>query len=201
MKFGIVTFPGSNCDYDAYRAVRRHARRRRRLHLAQGPRSSGRGRRHPARRIQLRRLPARRRHRALQSDHERGRRTREARRAGARHLQRLPDRLRGRPAARRAAAQPELCSSSPHRSRCGSRTPTRCSRQPYEPGQLVTMPVAHGDGRYTADEETLDTLESEERVVFRYVDASGECVRAGKSERLAANTSPGSSTTKATCSA
>jgi phosphoribosylformylglycinamidine synthase len=43
----------------------------------------------------------------------------------------------------------------------------------YEPGQLVTMPVAHGDGRYTADQKTLDMLESEERVVFRYVDAKG----------------------------
>ena len=36
------------------------------------------------------------------------------------------------------------------------------------------MPVAHGDGRYTADETTLDMLESEERVVFRYVDAGGK---------------------------
>jgi phosphoribosylformylglycinamidine synthase I len=44
----------------------------------------------------------------------------------------------------------------------------------YEPGQLVTMPVAHGDGRYTADAKTLDTLEGEGRVVFRYVDSSGE---------------------------
>jgi phosphoribosylformylglycinamidine synthase len=44
----------------------------------------------------------------------------------------------------------------------------------YEPGQLITMPVAHGDGRYTADAETLDKLESEGRVIFRYVDATGE---------------------------
>jgi phosphoribosylformylglycinamidine synthase I len=44
----------------------------------------------------------------------------------------------------------------------------------YEPGQSITMPVAHGDGRYTADEETLDRLEAEGRVVFRYVDAMGE---------------------------
>ncbi len=39
----------------------------------------------------------------------------------------------------------------------------------YEPGQLVTMPVAHGDGRYTADGRTLDEIEGEGRVVFRYV--------------------------------
>jgi phosphoribosylformylglycinamidine synthase len=38
----------------------------------------------------------------------------------------------------------------------------------YQPGQLLRMPVAHGDGRYVADEATLDRLEREERVVFRY---------------------------------
>jgi phosphoribosylformylglycinamidine synthase len=44
----------------------------------------------------------------------------------------------------------------------------------YEKGQSITMPVAHGDGRYTADETTLDQLEGEGRVVLRYVDASGD---------------------------
>ncbi len=39
----------------------------------------------------------------------------------------------------------------------------------YRPGQLLRMPVAHGDGRYVADADTLDRLEREERVVFRYV--------------------------------
>ncbi len=65
--------------------------------------------RDPARRLRLRRLPARRRHRALQPDHGRGPRPRGARRAGARHLQRVPGarggRARaGRPAAERVAA-------------------------------------------------------------------------------------------------
>jgi phosphoribosylformylglycinamidine synthase len=44
----------------------------------------------------------------------------------------------------------------------------------YEKGQTITMPVAHGDGRYTADVATLDELEGEGRVVLRYVDASGK---------------------------
>ena len=39
----------------------------------------------------------------------------------------------------------------------------------YELGQHLVMPVAHGDGRYTADPETLDRLEGEGRVVLRYV--------------------------------
>ena len=33
----------------------------------------------------------------------------------------------------------------------------------YEVGQRITMPVAHGDGRYTADARTLDELEGEGR--------------------------------------
>ncbi len=41
-------------------------------------------------------------------------------------------------------------------------------------GAQLTMPIAHGDGRYTADPETLARLEGEGRVVFRYVDAAGE---------------------------
>jgi phosphoribosylformylglycinamidine synthase subunit PurQ / glutaminase len=38
----------------------------------------------------------------------------------------------------------------------------------YENGQRVTFPVAHGDGNYFADDETLDRLEGEGRVAFRY---------------------------------
>lgn len=37
-------------------------------------------------------------------------------------------------------------------------------------GQLLTIPVAHGEGCYYADDRTLDELEAEDRVAFRYVD-------------------------------
>jgi phosphoribosylformylglycinamidine synthase subunit PurQ / glutaminase len=43
----------------------------------------------------------------------------------------------------------------------------------YQPGQLVRIPIAHGEGRYTADAATLDRLEGIGLVVFRYVDAEG----------------------------
>ncbi len=43
----------------------------------------------------------------------------------------------------------------------------------YMLGQVLTMPVAHGDGRYTADDETLNRLESEGQVVLRYDDGTG----------------------------
>jgi phosphoribosylformylglycinamidine synthase subunit PurQ / glutaminase len=44
----------------------------------------------------------------------------------------------------------------------------------YESGHVMTLPVAHGDGRYTADEETLNRLEGEGQVVFRYVSGPGD---------------------------
>ena len=44
----------------------------------------------------------------------------------------------------------------------------------YQKNQLITMPVAHGDGRYTADRTTLDELEGEGRVVLRYANSTGE---------------------------
>jgi phosphoribosylformylglycinamidine synthase len=44
----------------------------------------------------------------------------------------------------------------------------------YEKGRILTMPVAHGDGRYTADASTLDRLEGEGRVVLRYVHSAGD---------------------------
>lgn len=36
-------------------------------------------------------------------------------------------------------------------------------------GQVLRMPIAHGEGCYFADERTLDQLEAEDRVVLRYV--------------------------------
>ena len=37
-------------------------------------------------------------------------------------------------------------------------------------GQVLRMPIAHGEGCYIGDERTLDELEAEDRVVFRYVE-------------------------------
>src|SRR6202044_1247211 len=40
----------------------------------------------------------------------------------------------------------------------------------YDKGQTLTIPVAHGEGNYYADDETLNRLEGEGRVIFRYQD-------------------------------
>lgn len=44
----------------------------------------------------------------------------------------------------------------------------------YSDGQVVRFPVAHHDGNYFADQDTLDRLEGEARVVFRYCGAHGQ---------------------------
>ncbi len=43
----------------------------------------------------------------------------------------------------------------------------------YGKGQVLRCPVAHGDGNYRCDDDTLRRLNGEDRVAFRYVDATG----------------------------
>ena len=40
----------------------------------------------------------------------------------------------------------------------------------YEAGETINIPVAHHDGNYFADDETLDRIEGEGRVAFRYAE-------------------------------
>ncbi len=49
---------------------------------------------------------------------------------------------------------------TPFTSKCGS-------------GQVIRVPISHGEGRYYADEDTLQVLEEEGRVLFRYCDDDG----------------------------
>ncbi len=44
----------------------------------------------------------------------------------------------------------------------------------YGSGQIVKVAIAHGEGNYTADDETLRRIEGEGRVAFRYCDAAGQ---------------------------
>jgi phosphoribosylformylglycinamidine synthase len=47
----------------------------------------------------------------------------------------------------------------------------------YDAGETITIPVAHHDGNYFADDETLDRLEGEGRVAFRYAEACNGSAR------------------------
>ncbi len=53
------------------------------------------------------------------------------------------------------------------------RADTAFTRQ-YQRGQVFRAPMAHGDGNYFADDATLDRLEGEGLVAFRYVTPTGE---------------------------
>jgi phosphoribosylformylglycinamidine synthase subunit PurQ / glutaminase len=44
----------------------------------------------------------------------------------------------------------------------------------YERGELLRIPVAHGDGRFVATPDVLDQLEGDGRVIFKYADADGK---------------------------
>jgi len=55
------------------------------------------------------------------------------------------------------------------------RTATPFTSQ-YLPGEVIRIPVGHGEGRYVAPEAVLDQLEAEGRVVLRYTGDAGNAV-------------------------
>jgi len=44
----------------------------------------------------------------------------------------------------------------------------------YQSQQILTLPIAHGEGRYYADDDTLKNLEDNQQILFRYVNSHGE---------------------------
>jgi phosphoribosylformylglycinamidine synthase len=64
----------------------------------------------------------------------------------------------------------------------------------YQRGQVFRAPMAHGDGNYFADDETLDRLEGEGLVAFRYATPAGETTiaanRNGSARNIAGILSP-----------
>ncbi len=57
----------------------------------------------------------------------------------------------------------------------------------YEAGQTIRIPVAHHDGNYYADDETLKRLEGQGRIAFRYCDAEGALTPAANPNGSLAN--------------
>ncbi|MEE6209369.1 phosphoribosylformylglycinamidine synthase I [Salarchaeum sp. III] len=45
--------------------------------------------------------------------------------------------------------------------------------QAYDEGDVLSIPIAHGEGRFEIDDDRLDELETEDRVLFRYCDEHG----------------------------
>lgn len=52
-------------------------------------------------------------------------------------------------------------------------------------GQRITIPIAHGEGNYRADERTLDRLEAEDRILFRYAEDVPASQYNGAARRIA----------------
>lgn len=50
----------------------------------------------------------------------------------------------------------------------------RLLTQSLEPGTVLTMPIAHGEGRYYCDEETLKELQENDQILFRYSNPAAE---------------------------
>jgi phosphoribosylformylglycinamidine synthase I len=48
----------------------------------------------------------------------------------------------------------------------------------YSEGEILQFPIAHGEGRFEIDDELLDELESEDRILFRYCTDDGEVTEA-----------------------
>jgi len=43
----------------------------------------------------------------------------------------------------------------------------------YQAGEIINLPIAHGEGRYYADAKTLEELEEHQQILFRYCDQAG----------------------------
>lgn len=57
----------------------------------------------------------------------------------------------------------------------------------FETGQTVRIPIAHHEGNYYADEDTLDRLESNGQIAFRYCTAEGQVTAAANPNGAARN--------------
>jgi phosphoribosylformylglycinamidine synthase len=167
MKFGIVTFPGSNCDYDAYQAVVEHLNEEA-VYLWH--------KEHDLKHSDVIILPG-------------GFSYGDYLRAGA--IARFSPIMQDVAAfAKRGGPVLGICNGFQIACEAGllpgallrnaslkyvgewvrirvESTDTLFTNR-YEAGAIMRAPIAHGDGRYTADDPTLDRLEGEGRVVFRY---------------------------------
>ena len=96
-----------------------------------------------------------------------------ARRARARRVQRVPGPRGGRPRAGGPAAQPGPALRLPPGGapRGAARHAVHARARGAGP---LRMPVAHGEGCYFADDATLDALEADGQVLWRYVGADGD---------------------------
>ena len=202
MKFGIVVFPGSNCDEDAFHAAKDVFGQEAEylwhkdtdlkgadVVILPGGFAHG----------DYLRTGAMARFSPIMA---RGAGVRRARRPGARHLQRFPDSARGRAAAGRDAAQPRPEVSAASTSTCASSRPTRRSPRAPRVGQVLRIPIATARATTSRRRTCSQQLEANRQVIFRYTDPRrATSTTACESERIGRTRSPASATSGATSSA
>ena len=175
MKFGVVVFPGSNCDHDAFYAISDvlHQPVEFIWHQSEDlancdavilPGGFAHG--------DYLRTGA---HRAIFSGDEVGGKVCQERRDGSGNLQRLSDFARGGTAAWRGDAQVGFAIYLPPRAYARrSRPTTPFTQAPRNNGQILKIPIAHNDGNYTAMQQTLAELQDNRQILFRYTSADGQ---------------------------
>ena len=169
MKSAVLVFPGINRERDMARALKLVAGSRAGHGLARRDRAArGHRSRRRARRLLLRRLSALRRHRGAFAGHG----------CGARHARRMAALVLGvcngfqilceaglLPGILMRNAKLKFLCQDVHLRVERSDTPFT---RGYNAGQVIRVPIAHGEGNYTADAETLKRLEGDGRVLYRY---------------------------------
>jgi hypothetical protein len=157
MKFGVVTFPGSNCDEDMIHVLETTIGPAGGEALAQGPRPERGGHGGAARWFLLRRLPAQRSHRTVLAHHAGSGGTCQERAAWS----------SGYATGSRCSAKPVSClvhcSTTKARSSWRKNTFIRPATRNTVltkgvPDKALKIPIAHGEGRYHADAATLKAL-------------------------------------------
>jgi phosphoribosylformylglycinamidine synthase len=48
----------------------------------------------------------------------------------------------------------------------------------FEDGEVISLPIAHGEGRFEIDDDAYERLRNDDRVLFRYCDADGNVTEA-----------------------
>ena len=57
---------------------------------------------------------------------------------------------------------------------CASRRPIRRSRTPASKGQVLRLPIAHGEGSYFAEPKVIEQLKRQDRILFGTATAAGK---------------------------
>jgi len=176
VKFGIIVFPGSNCDHDAYHVISKQVGQPVDFIWHRDTNLSSYDAVIYSRGFFLWRLPARRRACPLLAGDGVGKEVCRVREicAGICTVFRF---FAKRVFAGRFDPEPR---SPFHCEHIHVRVET--SDTPFtnemQAGSVRRIPIAHAEGNYVCDDETLDQLRRDDRIVFRYCDATGDVTSA-----------------------